>query len=142
MTHHTRHRVATIALAPAAAVIGWATIRLAGIDLVLKDGTTVGPVDVFAAALLGAMGGWLVVRLLERHARNPRAWWGFLGSTGFAISTIGPTWLAAGVTGVCLIALHAFTAIVVITGFAGTLPCRGCVRTRRPEGRAESNPAR
>ena len=109
MRDRNRRRLATVVLAPAAALVAWAIVRLLGIDLVLKEGDTVGPVEVFVAALVGALAGWLVVRLVERHSRNPRALWAFVGSTALAISTIGPSWLADGASAVALIALHFVT---------------------------------
>jgi Family of unknown function (DUF6069) len=65
-----------------------------------------------------------VVRLLERLSRRPRRLWSFVGSTALAVSIIGPAWLADGASSVALIALHFVVAIVVISGFAGTLPAR------------------
>jgi hypothetical protein len=32
---------------------------------------TVGPADVVAAALIGGLGAWCVVRILERNTRRP-----------------------------------------------------------------------
>jgi len=140
MTDLTYRRLRVIVLAPAAALLTWAVVRLAGVDLVLKDGGTVGAVNVFAAAVAGALAGWLVVRLLERHTRNPRSWWSFVGSAALAVSIIGPSHLADGASAAALITLHFVTAVVVITGFARTLPCRGCgLDLRRAP---ESNPAR
>jgi hypothetical protein len=72
MTHRTRRRIATVVLAPVAALSLWALIRLIGVELVVSTGDgVVGPADVAVAALVGAAGGWLVVRLLERHSRSP-----------------------------------------------------------------------
>jgi Family of unknown function (DUF6069) len=125
MTHHTRRRIGTVVLSPAAALAAWALIRLMGIDLVVSVGDgTVGPTDVFAAALLGALAGWGVVRLLERNSRYPRRLWLFLGSTALAVSVIGPTWFADGTSSVALIALHVVVAVIVIGGFGGTLAVR------------------
>jgi uncharacterized membrane protein YjjB (DUF3815 family) len=72
MTDRTRRRIGTVFAAPAAALIVWTCMRLAGIGLVVSaaDGT-VSAVDVAAAALVGALAGWLVVHLLERHTRRP-----------------------------------------------------------------------
>ena len=63
MTHRTRRRLATVIIAPAAALATWALIRLIGIDLVLShghDGSTVGPVDC---------------SLLRSPAGLRRGWW-------------------------------------------------------------------
>jgi hypothetical protein len=124
MTRRTRHRIATIALAPAAALAAWGLIRLAGIDLVLShhNGTTVGPLDVVVAALVGGIAAWPVVSLIERHSRHPRRLWAQVGSTALALSLIGPNRFADGGSAVALIGLHVVTAVVVITGFVRTLP--------------------
>jgi hypothetical protein len=134
MTRYTRRRVATVVLAPAAALATWAFIRLLGIDLVVSTGDgTVGAVEVVAAALVGAIGGWFVVRLVEGHSRRPWNWWPALGTTALTASTIAPSHLADGTSQVALVALHFVTAIVVIGGFATTLPacrCRGAWSVR------------
>jgi hypothetical protein len=118
-----RRRIVTVILAPAAALVAWAIVRLIGVDLAVSSGDgTVGAGDVFVAALLGALAGWLVVGLLERRSSRPRLWWARIGSTALAVSVIGPTWLADGASGVSLIGLHFVTATVVIAGFLGTLP--------------------
>jgi hypothetical protein len=138
MTNRTRRRIATVILAPVAALLTWAAMRLVGVDFVVNTGDgTVGPIDVVAAALLGALGGWLAVRLLERHTRRPGLWWPPLGSTALAVSTLGPSYLSDGISAVALTALHFATAIVVITGFATTLPTCRCASApvRRLPGR-------
>jgi hypothetical protein len=130
MTNRTRRRIGTVVLAPAAALAAWTCLRLAGIDLDVKTGDgTVGPADVVAAAFVGGLAGWFVVRLVERHSRNPRLWWARIGSTALAISTLGPAYLSDGISALALTALHFVTAIVVITGFATTLPPRRCEHT-------------
>jgi Family of unknown function (DUF6069) len=142
MTTPTRRRLATVVLAPAAALITWGFIRLAGVDLVVETGDgTVGPFDVVVAALVCALGAWVVVRLLARYTRRPGLWWPALGSSALAASTLGPTYLADDTTAIALTALHFVTAIVVITGFEATLPAwcdcgTGCVCGRVRHGDA------
>jgi Family of unknown function (DUF6069) len=129
MTKRT-HRIATVVLAPVAALLGWGLIRLIGIDLDVSAGDgIVGPGDVVVAALAGALGGWLVVHWLEGHTDHPLAWWGFIGSTALSVSTIGPSYFADGASLVGLLALHFLVAIVVITGLATTLPAPCWPRT-------------
>jgi Family of unknown function (DUF6069) len=130
MTRNTQRRIATVVIAAVAALLGWGLIRLLGIDLAVSTGDgTVGPTDVAVAASLGALGGWVVVRQLERHTLKPLAWWAFIGSTALSVSTIGPSHFAAGASLVALDALHFLVAIVVITGFALTLPAPCWPRT-------------
>jgi hypothetical protein len=141
MTDRTRRRSGTVVLAPAAALTAWALIRLSGIDLVVSTGDgTVGAVDVVVAALVGALGGWSIVRLLERHSRRPRMWWSFAGSTGLAMSVIGPAWFADGASAVALIVLHVVTAVAVLCGFGGTLPVYCGTQSAQPL--PETDPAR
>jgi Family of unknown function (DUF6069) len=73
MTDRTRRRhLATVIAAPAAALIAWVCMRLAGVDLAVTTGDdTVGPFDIVVAALAGALAAWMVVRVLERHTRRP-----------------------------------------------------------------------
>src|SRR5262245_65034023 len=98
----TRRRLITVGLAPVAALAAWGIVNALGADLVLKDGTTVDASDVVLAAVVGALAAWLVVRWIERHSRRPRAVFGFVSSTALAVSGIGPSWLADGVTALLL----------------------------------------
>jgi Family of unknown function (DUF6069) len=141
MTDRTRRRIGTVVLAPIAALSAWAFLRLVGVDLVTTGNGTVGPYDVVAAALVGALGGWFALRMLERRSRRPGYWWPALGSTALAVSTIGPSHLADGAgAALALTSLHFVTAIVVITGFATTLPTC-CDRTVRRGGVPRGDPA-
>jgi Family of unknown function (DUF6069) len=144
MTVRTRRRMATVVLAPAAALCLWGLYQFAGIDLVVTTGDgSVGAADVVVAATLAGLGGWLVVRLLERHSRRPGLWWPLLGSTALAVSTMGPAYFSDGVSAVALTGLHFVTAIVVIVGFATTLqPACACRRARFCGCLARPDPAR
>lgn len=134
MTRHTRRRIATVILAPAAALLAWAVIRLAGIHLTVSGPgarSTVHPGDVVFAALVCALAGLFVVRLLERHSSRPRRHWAMIASMAFAVSMIGPSRLADGESAAALIALHVVTAVAVMLGFAETLPLGRCRRLVR-----------
>ena len=127
MTQSNLRRLATVLVAPAAALAAWAFVQLIGIDLTVSGATgAVGAGDFVAAALAGAVAAWLVLLLVERRTSRPRKMWPFVASTALSVSVIGPSWLADGAGAVALIALHLVVALVVITGFAGTLPARGC----------------
>jgi Family of unknown function (DUF6069) len=140
MNSVTRRRLATVALAPAAAVAAWAILRVDGVEFSVTTGDgTVGVLDVAVSALVGALGAWAVVRLLERYSPRPGFWWPPIGSTALAVSTMGPAYFSDGVDALALTALHFATAIVVITGFATTLPVR-CNCGRRGLG-AHTNAA-
>jgi hypothetical protein len=124
MTSRTTHRrIATVVLAPAAAVAAWAVFRLAGVELDVSSGDgTVDAADVAVAALVGALAAWPVARSVDAHSRYPRRTWGVIGAIVLGTSMSGPSWLADGGSAVALMCLHLVTGIVVITGFAGTLP--------------------
>lgn len=122
-----------VTLAPAAAIVTWAAVRLAGGDFVLEGGHgTVGPGDVVGAALVAGLGAWYVVRLLERRTGRPGFWWPLVGSTVLGVSLIGPSYLADGVDALALSGLHIVTAMVLIWGLATTLPgYNACDRAHR-----------
>jgi hypothetical protein len=123
-------RLATVLAAPVAALATWGVFRLAGLDLVLKHGRgTVGAADVVVAAVVAALLGWVVVRLLEDHSRKPLARWPLVGAAALGTSMIGPGWFADGASAMGLMTLHLVTGAVVIVGLAATLPAR---RGRRP----------
>jgi hypothetical protein len=144
MTHRTRQRTGTVVLAPAAALAAWAFTQLVGIDLVVSTGDgTVGPTDVIGAAALSALAAWVVVRALEHRSRQPQRHWAITGSTVLALSLVGPAWFADGASAVALISLHVVTAVVVITGFARTLPGSShSARVQRRRPRPSGDPAR
>ncbi|HVU76199.1 MAG TPA: DUF6069 family protein [Gaiellaceae bacterium] len=124
--HRTRRRLATVVLAPAAALAAWGVVRSIGVDLTVSTGSgTVGAADVVAAATVVSLLAWAVAAQLERRVHSPRRWWAFLTSAGLALSITGPTYLADGGSAVALIGLHFVTAAVVIAGLGGTLPWRG-----------------
>jgi hypothetical protein len=119
-----KNRIATVLAATAIALLGWAAFRLLGVELV-TEAQTVGPVDAAAAALVAALAGWGVVALLERRSARPQRAWALIGSTALSLSMLGPSRLADGTSAAALIALHVLVAVVVMIGFARTLP-RDC----------------
>jgi FtsH-binding integral membrane protein len=119
----TRSGLAVVAAAVATGLVGWAVIRLLGVDLTLKEGAAmsqVGPVDVLLASLVAGLAAWAVHALLARTG-HPR-WWPFIASTALAISITGPSYLADGIAAVALICLHVAVGVVLIAGFARLLP--------------------
>ncbi len=118
-------RVATVLLAPLAALAAWASMRADGVAFHVSTGSgRVGAGDVLVAATLVALLGWVVIRWLERHVERPRLWWARIASTCLAVSIVGPSRLAGNVDSVALMGLHIVTAFVVITGFTATVPRR------------------
>src|SRR5262249_31083718 len=121
-------RIWTVVAAPLAALAAWALLRAGGVSFHVSTGDgTVDAGDVFVAATLAALAGWVVGRALEHRVQRPRLWWARIGSTCVAASIAGPSWTADGVDSVALMALHIVTAVVIVVGFAATVPVR-----RRP----------
>jgi hypothetical protein len=119
----TRSSLAVVATGVAAALVGWAVIRLLGVDLTLKEGAAmsqVGPVDVLLASLVAGLAAWGVYALLAAWRRA--SWWPFVGSTALAISITGPSYLADGISAVSLICLHVVVGVVLILGFTRFVP--------------------
>ena len=72
----TRGSLAVVAAAVAAALVAWAVIRLAGVELTLKDGASsagsrVDAVDVLLTSLVAGLAAWGVYALLA-HWRRAR----------------------------------------------------------------------
>jgi Family of unknown function (DUF6069) len=121
----TRGSLAVVAAAVAAALVVWAVIRLAGVELTLKDGASsagsrVDAVDVLLTSLVAGLAAWGVYALLA-HWRRAR-WWPFIGSTALAVSITGPSYLADGTSAVALICLHLIVGVVLIMGFMRFVP--------------------
>jgi hypothetical protein len=108
-----------IAIAVVAALVTWGVVRLAGIELELKDSAPsdkVSAINVLVTTVVVGLAAWAVHAFLVR--RDAARWWPFVGSTVLAISIAGPSWYADGASAVALIAMHLVVGIVLIAGFA------------------------
>jgi hypothetical protein len=108
-----------IATAVAVALVAWALLRLLGVSPVVGrggDAIAVTTVEVVAATVVAGLAAWATSAVLRRSGRP--TWWPFVGSTALAVSIIGPSWLADGVSGVALIGMHVVVGIVLLGGFA------------------------
>jgi hypothetical protein len=111
-----------VTVAAAAALTIWAIARLLGVDLDVELGgqvRQVGPVDILVATILAGLAAWVVHSLLARTPRTAR-WWPFVGSTGIAISMLGPSYLSGGAATVALIAMHLAVGGILIRGLFET----------------------
>jgi hypothetical protein len=121
-----------VAVAAAAALIIWAVARLLGVDVEVELGgeiRQVGPVDILATTIVAGLAAWVVYSLLARTPRTAR-WWPFVGSTGIALSMLGPSYLSDGAAAVALIAMHLAVGAILIRGL---LEARALAMTgRRP----------
>jgi uncharacterized protein DUF6069 len=134
-TRTTRGSLAVVAAGMATALVAWAVIQLLGIDLTVEAGSgtaQVGAVDVLLASLVAGLAAWGVYTLLA-HWGQPR-WWPSIGSIGLALSMLGPSYLADGISAFSLICLHILVAVVLITGFARSIPLPWQVDYRSPRG--------
>ena len=84
------------------------------------EASAAGAGDVLVTALLAGLVAWGVHALLVR--RGVARWWPFVGSTALAISIIGPSYLADGISAVSLICMHIIVGVVLITGFMRAVP--------------------
>jgi FtsH-binding integral membrane protein len=119
----TRNSLAVVAAGMAAGLVVWAVVRLLGVELTVESGsgtTQVDVVDVLLATLVAGLAAWGVFALLLRRRRA--RWWPFVGSTALAISMLGPSYLADGISAVSLICLHILVGVVLITGFMRAVP--------------------
>jgi hypothetical protein len=107
-----------VAVAAAAALAIWAVARLLGVDVQVELGgeaRQVGPVDILVTTIVAGLAAWVVYSLLARTPRTAR-WWPFVGSTGIALSMLGPSYLSDGADAVALIAMHLAVGAVLIKG--------------------------
>jgi Family of unknown function (DUF6069) len=119
----TTRSLAVVAAGMAAGLVVWAVVRLLGVDLTVESGsgtTQVDVVDVLVATLVAGLAAWGVFALLLRRRRA--RWWPFVGSTALAISMLGPSYLADGISAVSLICMHIIVGVVLITGFMRAVP--------------------
>jgi hypothetical protein len=119
----TTRSLAVVAAGMAAGLVVWAVVRLLGVDLTVESGsgtTQVDVVDVLVTTLVAGLAAWGVFALLLRWRRA--RWWPFVGSTALAISIIGPSYLADGISAVSLICMHVIVGVVLITGFMRAVP--------------------
>jgi len=123
MSPTSLHRLATVAAAATAGLLGWLGLHVAGAGLV-ADTTTVGAADVLVTTLVAGAAAWLTVALLARTARRPRTAWTLVGTTALSASMLGPIYSASALTAVALMGLHLVVGAVLVGGLATTLTYR------------------
>ena len=120
----TPRSAAVVVAAAGAGLVIWAVARLLGVELTVGEGadtSQVGPVEVLTASVLAGLAAWAVHRLLARSFRSVR-WWPFVGSTGIAVSMLGPSYLADGAAAMALMCMHLAVGFVLVWGFARWAP--------------------
>ena len=113
-----KRTTAVIAVAAVAALAIWAVARLLGVDVEVELGgevRQVGPVGILVTTVVAGLAAWVVYSILARTPRSAR-WWPFVGSTGIALSMLGPSYLSDGAAAVTLIAMHFAVGAILIKG--------------------------
>ena len=126
-------RGAVVIAAGAAAFIVWGiAVLVAGLDLVVRPMglvMEVGPGPVVALAILGGLGGWVSLALLERVARRPLTTWLRLAAVVLVLSLAGPLTSGAAVPVIAvLVAIHVVVAGVVVGGMVRRVPASKAAR--------------
>ena len=126
--HPSAKRTAgVVAVAAAAALAVWAVARLLGVEVEVELGgevRQVGPVDIVVATVVAGLAAWVVHSVLARSPRTAR-WWPFVGSSGIAVSMLGPSYLSDGTAAVALIAMHLVVGAVLVKGLFTSLAPAG-----------------
>ncbi|MCD4524341.1 DUF6069 family protein [Nocardioides sp. cx-173] len=107
------------AVAAVAAALVWAVARVAGVEIEVGSGSDaqeVGPVSVVVTALVLAVVGAALLRLLER--RTPRALgvWTAIALAVCAVSLAAPAGAETPAAGLTLAVMHVAVGAVVILG--------------------------
>jgi FtsH-binding integral membrane protein len=101
--------------------------RLLGVQVEVELGgevRQVGPVDIVVATVVAGLAAWVVHSVLARSPRTAR-WWPFVGSSGIAVSMLGPSYLSDGAAAVALIAMHLVVGAVLVKGLFTSLAPAG-----------------
>ncbi len=109
--------VAVVAAAGAALV--WAVATVAGVDVAVRSGggsREVGVVSVVVTALVVAVAGAGLLRLLERRTARALPIWTAIAAAVWVASLAGPAGAATLSAGLALAALHLVVGAVVIVG--------------------------
>jgi hypothetical protein len=123
MNNLTRAEAGVAVLTATAATAVWALAKAAGVDLVVRSGggtSDINVVSVIVTALVVAIVGAALLRLLERRTTHGRRTWTIVAVVVWAVSFLGPlsaTRLSAGLVLACL---HLFVGAVVVLGLRRT----------------------
>lgn len=123
MRNLTRDEIRVAVLAAAAAAVVWAVARAAGIELVVRsgDGTShVNVVSVVVTAVVVAIAGAGLLRLLERRTSDGLRTWTIVAVAVWAVSFLGPLSATRPSAGLVLASLHLLVGAVVVLGLRRT----------------------
>ena len=105
------------AIAVVVAVAVWsAWTGIAGLDLVVRGGRTVGLASVLATTLVVSALGVSLLRLLEARTVNGLRTWTVVAASVLAVSLSGPLGATTLAAGLALVSLHLWVAAVLVVG--------------------------
>ncbi len=112
--------VAIVAIAAVASLVTWDLwTQVAGVDLAARSGADVREVSagaVLVTALVVAVAGVLLARLLVRVVEAGLVWWTVLAGAALLFSMVGPLEATGLAAGVGLASLHLVVGAVVLFG--------------------------
>jgi Family of unknown function (DUF6069) len=114
-----RAAAVVVATAVAAEVVFLAVHQAGGVDLAVRNGSTVthvGAAAVVAVSLLVALAAWGLLALLQRMSGRGRRIWTIVATVIFVVSLLGPLGGETASATLGLAALHLTVAAVVIPG--------------------------
>lgn len=120
---HATADAAVAVVAASLAALAWAGARAAGTVLEVRSGSGtshVNVVSVVVVALVGAIAGAGLLRVLERRTTQARRVWTLLAAAVLAVSLVGPTAATRLSAGLVLAGLHLLVGAVVIAGLRRT----------------------
>jgi len=123
MSNLTRAEAGVAVVTAAAAAAVWAVAKAAGVDLVVRSGSgtnDVNVVSVVVTALVVAIVGAALLRLLERRTTSGRRTWTIVAIVVWAVSFLGPLSATRASAGLVLACLHLVVGSVIVLGLRRT----------------------
>jgi hypothetical protein len=117
----------TVAATGATYTVWTVAHQVAGIDLLLKDGSTVTPAAVVATTVMIGLAAWSLLAVLEHFTRHARTIWSWTAGAFLLISLAGPFTATSPAAITALMTMHLAAAAVLIP-----LLHRSAVHSRRP----------
>ncbi|MEP7089162.1 MAG: DUF6069 family protein [Nocardioidaceae bacterium] len=106
-----------VTAAGAAALVWCVVTQAASVDLAVRSASgaqEVNVVSVVVTALVAALAGGGLLRVLERRSRRGLTIWSWVAAAVLAVSLVGPLGAVSLSAGVCLALLHVVVGAVVI----------------------------
>jgi hypothetical protein len=108
----------------ATATAGWALAQpAAGIELAVRSGDTVRPVEALAVTLTSlavGLAAWVLLTVLEHLTRHARTVWTVVAAVVFLVSLTGPLAAVTPAATAALMSLHVVVAAILVVGLRRT----------------------